>query len=532
MKIIKSLFTFLLSVMILSSTLVFNTSAAGTIIAFSKNSLTVGDSLSVTISIDAGAPMYGVMCTVNYNSAILEYKSGGGAGGAGSVRIVESPSGETKVSYTLTFNTLKSGTSAFSVGDVVASVQGANGSEEKSIAGSSANVTVNDVTLSANADLKALSLSAGTLSPAFNKNTTSYTISVKNSVTSCLVYATAAEQGAKVNVSGVPELKIGKNVRTVTVTAPSGAQKVYTITINRSEAEKPVSSVQSSSSEEEKKEDKLTTNIGGVEYTVATDISNQKLFKGFTASTAKFNDEDVAVAVDATNAYKIYFLKSVDSKELNPYTYDEINKNFIKLAFLTQGENTYIYSEAPVDFVAPKDFYPTTETIGENTVNCFANSNESIADFCYLYCYSNGQYGFYRYDKIENTLQRYPEMLALVNEENKEQENDKDEELKDSGFIERFNSLSSNAKIIVIAIPLLIILGITLLVLIFIKLFKNKNTDDYDEDEDLLDDEIFNTISFGDFADTQENIEDATEITDVESQDNEETEITKDSVSE
>ena len=330
-RTVKKLFAFIVSVVILSSALIFNTSAAGTIIAFSKKTLTVGDTLSVTVSIDAGAPMYGVMCNVNYNSTVLEYKSGVGAGGAGSVRIVESPSGETKVSYTLTFNAIKSGSSAISVSDVIASVQSDNGSVEKGLSSASANVTVNDASLSANANLSSLSLSAGRLSPKFNQNTTSYTVTVKNSVTSCNLYATAADSGAKVSVSDSSALKIGKNVRTVTVTAPSGAQKVYTITINRSEEEKLVSSEQSSSEDEE---NDLTTTIEGVEYTVATDISNEKLFKGFTVSTAKFNEQDVAVAVDSMNNYKIYFLKGKDSDELKPYTLDETNNNFT----LPQGD--------------------------------------------------------------------------------------------------------------------------------------------------------------------------------------------------
>lgn len=495
---IKSLFSLLLSIVIFSSALTFNTSAAGTIIAFSKNPLTVGDSLSVTISIDAGTPMYGVMCNVGYNSAVLEYKSGGGAGGAGSVRIVESPSGETKVTYTLTFNAIKSGTSSISVNDVVVSVQGANGSEEKTLSSASANVTVNDVSLSANANLSALSLSAGTLSPKFNKNTTSYTVSVKNSITSCNVYATAEDSGAKVSVSGASELKIGKNVRTVTVTAPSGAQKVYTITINRSEAEKPVSSAPSSS--EDEKND-LVANIEGVEYTVATDISGEKLFKGFTASTAKFNDKDVAVAVDAENKYKIYFLKNKDSKELKPYILDEANNNFIKLTYLTQGENTYIFSETPADFIVPEKFFSSTVTIGENTVNCLSTA-DTTSDFSYVYCYSNGQYSFYRYDKLENTIQRYPEMLTLGKEDIVDPDDEKD--MEKNSLTDRFMSLSANARIIVIAIPLLIIAGIALLVLIIIKLFKSKNNEDY---EDLLDDEIFDGISFGNFTETEEQTE-------------------------
>ncbi len=498
-RTIKSLFGILLSIIIIASTLMFNTSAAGTIIAFSKNPLTVGDSLSVTISIDAGAPMYGVMCSVNYNSSVLEYKSGGGAGGAGSVRIVESPSGETKVSYTLTFSAIKAGSSSISVSDVVASVQGANGSEEKGLSSASANVTVNDASLSANANLSALSLSAGTLSPKFNQNTTSYSVNVKNSVTSCKVYATAADSGAKVNVAGNDTLKIGKNVRTVTVTAPSGAQKIYTININRSEAEQLESS-EPSSSEEEKD---LTTNIEGVEYTVATDISGVSLFKGFTASTAKFNEQDVAIAVDSANNFKLYFLKANDSNELVPYTYDEANNNFVKLAYHTQGDNSYIYSETPVDFNLPKDFYNTTAVIGNNDVKCFASTDTSASDFCYVYCFSNGQYGFYRYDKVENTMQRYPEMLILAEQENKEPI---EEDPKGQGLLSRFNSLSTNAKIIVIAIPLLIIAAIALAVLLIIKFIGNRNADNYDEDGNLIDDELFEGISFDDFSNSDKSI--------------------------
>jgi hypothetical protein len=45
------------------------------------------------------------------------------------------------------------------------------------------------------------------------------------------------------------------------------------------------------------------------------------------------NEQDVAVAVDSMNNYKIYYLKSKDSDELKPYTLDETNNNFIKLLY-------------------------------------------------------------------------------------------------------------------------------------------------------------------------------------------------------
>ena len=502
-KILKAALSILLSVIILTSVLVLNTSAAGTIISFSKKTLTVGETLSVSVTIDAGAAMYGVMCSVNYDSNVLEYKSGGGAGGAGSVKIVESPSGESKVTYTLTFAAIKSGSSSVAVGDVIASVQGANGSEEKSLNGAAANVTVNDVSLSANANLSALSLSAGTLSPKFNPNTTSYTVAVNNSVTSCNVYATAADSGAKVTVSGASALKIGKNVRTITVTAPSGAQKNYTVTISRSAEEKPIESSEESSSSEENKN---IANIEGVEYTVATDISDVKLFKGFTASTAKYNEEDVAVAVDENNSYKLYFLKAPESEELTPYTFDEENKIFKKLQYFTQGEQTYIYSDFPSDFNLSDNFYVTTTQIDNNDVKCYKSNESLLSDFYYLYCFANGSYGYYRYDAIDNVMQRYPEMESLI-----VKPIDKEEQEADNGFFARFAMLSNNAKIIVVAIVLLVLAIIALIVLLIIKFLRNKELDEYYDDDDIIQDDNFDTISFNNFSladDTEMEIED------------------------
>ncbi|MEX2008417.1 MAG: cadherin-like beta sandwich domain-containing protein [Candidatus Spechtbacterales bacterium] len=92
--------------------------------------------------------------------------------------------------------------------------------------------------LSNNANLTALSLSAGTLSPAFNSSTTSYTASVGNSVTSVTVNA-SAQPGANVSVSGNTALGVGNNTVIVTVTSADSTTKAYTITVTRAAAPAP-----------------------------------------------------------------------------------------------------------------------------------------------------------------------------------------------------------------------------------------------------------------------------------------------------
>ena len=378
---------------------------------------------------------------------------------------------------------------------------GPNGAVAKGLNGASATLTVNDAALSSNANLSALSLSVGSLSPSFSASKTSYSVSVKNSVTECKVYATAADPDAKVEVSGESVLQIGKNTRTVTVTAPSGAQKTYTITINRSDTEEITSSEETTSSETEEKP--LDTTIEGVTYTVATDISAVKLFKGFTASTAKYNEQDVAIATDAEGLYKIYYLKASDSNDLVPYTFDEENQIFNKLKYFSQGENTYIYADIPTDKTISNDYYTTSVTINGDEIKCYTGSSAALTDFYYVYCFADGRYGFYRYDSRENVMQRYPE-FELVDVQNVD-----DSSVKDDTLFNRFYSLSNNAKTIVVAIFLIIIFSIILIILLIINFTSRKKYENFDDDEEFETNE-FDDISFGNFSlnvDSDENDE-------------------------
>lgn len=494
-NIFKRTAVIFLCIIILTSAFVFNASAAGTIISFSKKSLTVGDTVTVTVTLNPGEAMYSVGCVINYDNNVINYTSGNASGGAGSVSIIESPSGETKVSYSLTFTAMAAGSCTVSVIDCKYATLGNNGAEEKGLSGASATLTVNDAALSSNANLSALSLSAGTLSPRFSASRTSYTVAVKNSVTECKVFATAADSNAKVEVSGEATLKIGKNTRTVTVTAPSGAQKVYTITINRSETDEVTSSEETPS---EPQENKLETSIEGITYTVATDISGVALFKGFTASTAQYNSEEVAVATDSDGNYKLYYLKAPDSDALTPYTYDEENNLFIKLSYFTQGENSYIYADIPEGKTLADEYYTTNATINGNEVTCYGKSS-SPADFYYIYCFADGHYGFYRYDSRENVMQRYPELELLDKE-------DLIVEDKPDNILSRFKTLTTNAKIIIISLVLVLLAAIALIVLVIIKIVSRKDIPDFDEDE-LIMDNSFDNITFTDVENNNTSVE-------------------------
>lgn len=117
-------------------------------------------------------------------------------------------------------------------------------------AGNSASTTRTvNVVNSTNANLSALLLGSGTLSPTFSSNTTNYTASVSNSVTSTTVRPTSAQTNATIQVrvnsgtfsnvasgafSGALPLNAGSNPIDVRVTAQDGTTtKTYTVTVTR-----------------------------------------------------------------------------------------------------------------------------------------------------------------------------------------------------------------------------------------------------------------------------------------------------------
>ncbi|MBK8039987.1 MAG: cadherin-like beta sandwich domain-containing protein [Verrucomicrobiaceae bacterium] len=102
------------------------------------------------------------------------------------------------------------------------------------------------VTLSNNANLSALSLSTGTLSPSFSAATTAYSASVPYYVGSITVTPVKADANATITVNGTPvssgtasvpiPLTPGANMFTVMVTAQDASTKSYSVLLTRGES--------------------------------------------------------------------------------------------------------------------------------------------------------------------------------------------------------------------------------------------------------------------------------------------------------
>jgi protocatechuate 3,4-dioxygenase beta subunit len=108
-------------------------------------------------------------------------------------------------------------------------------------------VTITRIAAANDAGLSALTVSAGTLSPAFAAGTASYAVSVANGVSSTTVTPTAIVAGAMISVNGTAvasgsasaalPLVVGANAITVIVTATDGTTSLtYTTTVTRASA--------------------------------------------------------------------------------------------------------------------------------------------------------------------------------------------------------------------------------------------------------------------------------------------------------
>ena len=80
--------------------------------------------------------------------------------------------------------------------------------------------------------LDSITVSDCTLDPVFNSATTEYSCTVKNSVTSVNVNATATSSKSKVRGLGTKELVVGKNTLPIRVIAEDGSEKIYNVNVN------------------------------------------------------------------------------------------------------------------------------------------------------------------------------------------------------------------------------------------------------------------------------------------------------------
>lgn len=94
-------------------------------------------------------------------------------------------------------------------------------------------VTRQSPPLSSDATLSSLTVSEGTLTPAFSASIIDYTVNVEYDIEGITIHATANDGNASVSGTGVKSLDEGANPFDIVVTAEDGTWKTYTVVVTR-----------------------------------------------------------------------------------------------------------------------------------------------------------------------------------------------------------------------------------------------------------------------------------------------------------
>ena len=403
---IRQIICLLCTAAIVCSLSVFGAFAASSssAVSVSSSNVTIGNTFTVTVKVSASA-IGSVDGRLTYDPSVVEFVSGNDASGtAGTVLLAKWSTADNtpSLTFTLTFTAKAAGSCVISF----STTEVTNFNEEAlDPSSASANVTVSaPVVLSGNANLSSLKVSSGTLSPAFSANTTNYSVTVPNNVTSVTISAVTAEKDAKTSISGRNSLSVGTNTRVITVTAPNGATKKYTVKITRKAAEgQPNSSVAPEPEPEPPVVTNVKVTVGDVQMTVVEDFGGIEIPAGFELSEQAINDNTVVCVKNAAGIVMLYLR---GEEESGFYVYNNESISFTKYATVTVGGTTYILLDKPRNVGVPTGFTSAELTIGETPVTAWVSTEDDSFYVVYL-CGAGDYAGFYLYDAKEGTLQRY-----------------------------------------------------------------------------------------------------------------------------
>jgi len=259
-----------------------------------------------------------------------------------------------------------------------------------------------------NANLSALKVSPGKLSPAFATTVREYEVTVPYETEMLVVSALTEDENAVVGVNGSTELKVGRNTVVVTVTAENGTEKRYYLYVTR-EKEAP-------------------------EPTKAPEKPEPVGFeKGLHASQT-----EGGILLSFGGSYKV--------------------------------------SEEDSAYVAPTGYEETVLYVDGIRIKAYVKRDTPDVDFYVLVLEDElGVSGYYRYDREQQTLQRYDEsrieLRQVVEEDN-------------TALYETLDKYKSQQVFLLFTLAMFLALCV-LLLLIVVKLYRQGHTG-----EDELDDSL------------------------------------------
>lgn len=244
---------------------------------------------------------------------------------------------------------------------------------------------------SSNNALSSLTVSAGTLTPAFDPAVTEYTLSLPQGTEKLTLTATPSDSNATVQGDGELTLQEGENTLSLVVTAEDGSAKAYTITVQVAQA--PT----------------LFLDYNGQRLGVVKDVSQVTPPAGFApAEPITYSGDTLPIWTDVSGKRTLVYLMDEKTSAQGFYLFSQTTGVQSPYLPILCGSVTYIYTDIPKELSSVPGLTPATVKAFGQTLNGWTYNDASLKDFCVLYLMDDaGSYGYYTYDSREETLQRF-----------------------------------------------------------------------------------------------------------------------------
>ena len=383
-------YLFLISLFLLMPSIVYANNSATIDITSSKENVSVGDTITTTVTINSDTPIGYYSYTLDYNPNKLKLLSA-------SSYIVDSPNNNNtkKIKKDFKLKVIDKGTSKISVKSYAIT----SFSDENKI-----NVKINPVTInteglistySNNNYLSTLKIDNYKLNPTFNKKTLNYKLNLNSDIEKINIVAKAESDKSSVTGDGEISLLEGENKVEITVTSESGKEKIYTILITV------------------KDENPIKVKINDKEYTLVKNISALEIPEGYKAVKIKIDSKEVGALYSDITKYTLVGLKD-ENGNIRLYIYDEENNTYTLYNEIVFNKISFL----PLKTNETLEGYQTyNETINKVDLECYKLSSNS--DYCIIYGMNinTGEKGWYSYNKKEESIQKYNNELFNVNNE-------------------------------------------------------------------------------------------------------------------
>ena len=371
--------------------------ASGTIKVTGASQVVVGNKITLTVTLSSSVSIGSWQMNLKYDKNYLQLTSTNSDGG-GTAMAASSSTGVKSKKYTFTFKALKSGSTNVSIDTYDA--YAFDDLSKLSLSASSKNVKIItqeqlEESYSKDNKLKSLSIEGFELSPEFSKDTTEYTVTVPEDTKEITINATENDSAASVSGTGTFEVTQGTNVFEIVVRAENGDTKTYKVTVEVMDA------------------NPINVTIDKNNYTVVKIREFLVPPSAYQETTVKINDFDIPAYKSDLTGFTLVGLKDTNGN-IDLYIYDNNTyKPYTELKF----NQLVIY---PKETKEELDNYEKgIITINEINIPAFYTKSDSRFAIIYGINVETGEEGFYKYDKTDQSLQKYDdEMINILLEKN------------------------------------------------------------------------------------------------------------------